>query len=282
VGKPRGRREQALRNLSDDGLHTPDIAAHSLEKIRRHNYFAEEFANSMKGKWARLVYLGLYSGSGRARLEGTGEILETTALSALRLPFTDYVFVDNDIRCVDALKVRSRLVAPEKSPIILLGDVDSRVADVKAAIGPSQGVLCFCFVDPFSAKLKIETIRELSRYKMDFLILLALGHDVRRNFASYYRNPADTTIASLIGDPDWRSGFGQGGHKPVRFVLEKFDRAMTELGYRTPPAGQHFAVKWRSVLLYYLAFYSRSELGERFWKQALKGAASQLELGLDS
>src|SRR4029077_4567853 len=79
-----------LRNLPDDELYLPSIKEHSLEKIRRHNYYARMFATSMKNKWPQRAYVGLYSGAGRARIEGTGEIIETTALSALRLadPFT--------------------------------------------------------------------------------------------------------------------------------------------------------------------------------------------------
>ena len=59
----------------------------------------------MRRRW---TYLGLYSGPGRARVEGTGEIVETTALSALRprYPFTKYIFVDNDPRCIEALRGR--------------------------------------------------------------------------------------------------------------------------------------------------------------------------------
>lgn len=88
------------------------------------------------------------------------EVVETTAMSACRLPdpFTKYIFVDHDERCTEALT--ARIVTRE------------------------QGLISFAFVDPFAANLKFQTIRALSSYKIDFLILLMLGRDARTNFWS--------------------------------------------------------------------------------------------------
>lgn len=57
--------------MEDDGLYLPTIRAHSLEKLRRHNYYAGMFAAAMAGKYGHLPYIGLYSGAGRARLQPT-------------------------------------------------------------------------------------------------------------------------------------------------------------------------------------------------------------------
>ena len=66
--------------LIPDGFYTPEISTHSLEKIKRHNFYAALFTRSMARKWRHLVYVGLYAGAGRAVLKGTGEIVETSAL----------------------------------------------------------------------------------------------------------------------------------------------------------------------------------------------------------
>ena len=39
-----------LRALSDDGLHCPVIKPHSLEKIIRHDRYAQIFATAMKAR----------------------------------------------------------------------------------------------------------------------------------------------------------------------------------------------------------------------------------------
>jgi three-Cys-motif partner protein len=277
--------------LADDGLYTPIIKQHSVEKIRVHNYYLALFTTSMKAHWPQRAYLGLYSGPGRARLEGTGEIVETTAMSAFRprSPFTKYIFVDNDPRCIEALEGRIAAL-PDKHDVSLIpADVKDALPQIVEAMprfGPGNGLLSFCFIDPFSAALDFEVIRTLgSRYKMDFLILLMLGRDVRTNFRKYLEDPADTRIGSLIDDPNWREEWRERGlHKRelVRFLLGKFDAAMARLGYKAgrPSDAHPVRVMGKNVFLYSLVFYSKSDLGKQFWEATRKGSDPQTKLDL--
>lgn len=73
-----------VRGLEDDGHYTPSIKEHSLRKIRLHNHYVSVFSTAMKDKWPQRAYLGLYSGPGRARVAGTGEIVATSAMSAMQ------------------------------------------------------------------------------------------------------------------------------------------------------------------------------------------------------
>lgn len=277
-----------LRALPDDGLYLPSIKAHSLEKIRRHNYYAQMFATGMKKKWPQLAYIGLYSGAGRARLESTGEIIETTAMSALRLPdpFTKYIFVDNDPRCTHALEHRAATVRAADQMSILLGDVDevvSLVPDALPRFGPGNGLLSFCFVDPFAADVKFQTIQALSSFRMDFLILLMLGWDARVNFRRYFLDPTSTRIADLIDCPNWRAEYRGGEDKHVvRFLLRKFDQAMVRIGYLPASDDLYHRVTavGKGVLQYILVLYSQHPLGQKFWKDTLAGAESQLRFDL--
>lgn len=278
-----------LRGLEDDGLHTPSIKAHSIEKVRVHNAYASIFSTAMKDKWPQRAYVGLYSGPGRARIDGTGEIVETTAMSALRLrdPFTKYVFVDRDPNCVEALKARAATV-PGADVTVIQEDVEratERVIDAMPDFGPGQGLLSFCFIDPFSAELDFDVIRTLgSRYRMDFLILLMLGRDIRTNFRRYLEDPSDTRVARLVDDPQWREEWLAEPRRPddlLPYLHRKFDQAMTKLGYPpTPPAASHSVrVEGKNVFLYSLVFYSKDPLGQRLWKAARK--AIDLQYGLD-
>ena len=182
-----------LRGLEDDQLYTPFIKLHSLEKIRLHNYYVSLFTMSMRQRWPQRVYLGLYSGAGRARVEETGEIVETTAMSAFRpkYPFTKYIFVDSDPRCIEALSGRSAALPVAHDVTLIQRDVGEATPEIISAMpafGPGSGLLSFCFIDPFSAALNFEVIRALgSRYKMDFLILLMLGRDVPHELQALLR-----------------------------------------------------------------------------------------------
>jgi len=277
-----------LRNLTHDGLHTPVIKRHPLEKIRLHNYYAGVFSTAMKNTWPQRAYLGLYSGGGRARLADTNEIVETTPMSVLRIrdPFTKYVFVDNNQSCVRSLEQRVATLSAGPDATCICADVNSSLPQIQEAMpafSRQRGLLSFCFVDPFSADLDFRVIKTLGRkYRMDFLILLMLGLDIRINFRRYLEDPGNDRIGALIDCPHWRTEWAASGRphrQPIRFLLDKFDQAMRGLGYDagTP---QSIRVTGKGALLYFLVFYSRNPLGVKFWEDARRRVSIQMTLGL--
>jgi three-Cys-motif partner protein len=276
-----------LRNLADDGSFVHPIKLHSLDKIVRHNYYVSMFATAMKNKWPQRAYLGLYSGPGRARVETTGEIIETTPMGAVRVQdrFSHYVFVDDDERATAALERRIAATGLGIDVKTLTGDVNQLVPEIQAALpafSREHGLLSFCFVDPFAADLKFSTIRQLATYRMDFLILLMLGWDARTNFRKYFEDETDTRIAQLIDCPDWREQYRDSGERVVRFLLRKFDEAMTGLGYFSCSDDLVHQVKisGKNVFLYSLVLYSRSQVGQEFWRDTLRRSDPQLGFDL--
>ena len=170
------------------------------------------------------------------------------------------------------------------------GDVAVAVPEIIRAMpsySRSRGLLSFCFADPFSAKLDFDVFRTLgSRYKMDFLVLLMLGRDVRTNFGRYFEDENDTRIARFIDDDNWRADWKARGYRQrnlMRFMLEKFNQAMTRMEYQPqrPDDAHPMFVEKKKVLLYYLVLYSKSDLGRTFWNAARSGVDTQLSLALD-
>lgn len=281
-----------ISGLEDDGLYMPSIKEHSLRKIKLHNYYVRLFSTAMKTKWPQRAYLGLYSGAGRATVEETGEIVATTAVSAIQMPdpFTKYIFVDNNPDCISALEARIGRLGGDHDVRYIHEDVTRAVPKIVKAM-PSysrdRGLLSFCFVDPFSAKLDFTVFNQLGRrYKMDFLVLLMLGRDIRTNFRQYFADESNTRIADLVADERWRDEWESKRLQPkdlIRFVLEKFGKAMTGLGYRstTLDEAQPIRLAHGNVLQYYLVFYSKHDLGRTFWKETRIGLEDQLILPLD-
>ena len=277
--------------LEDDGLYTPPIKEHSLRKIRAHNYYVRLFTTAMKNKWPQRVYLGLYSGSGRARVSGTNEIVPTTAISALQVPdpFTKYIFVDNNPDCIAALEARIGALGGDYDVSLINKNVSEAVPAIieeMPLFSKGRGLLSFCFVDPFSAELDFSILKQLGgRYRMDFLVLLMLGRDVRTNFRRYLEDENDTRIAKLIDDANWRDEWTARGYRAnnvVRFMLEKFDEAMKGVGYRPArPDDAHpirLLEKNKNILLYYLVLYSKHPLAQTFWNATRLGLDEQLTL----
>ena len=62
--------------------------------------------------------------------------------------------------------------------------------------------------------------------------------------------------------------------------LLKFDAAMMSLGYLSSTQAHPVKVSGGGVLLYYLVYYSRHQLGLDFWKTTLRGVTGQGELDL--
>lgn len=274
--------DQALI-VAPDGLYTPEIKRHSLEKIRLHNRYARIFATAMRKKWPQLAYVGLYAGAGHARIAREDVVVETSALAVLRQPdrFTHYIFVDHSELCVSALKAR---VAPLQTGVhvtVIQADANAEIGTVRDAL-PSfsrdKGLLSFCFIDPFDLQLKFDTIRRLSDLRMDFLVLLMLGVDGRRNFQRYFEDVTSTRIGDLIDCPGWRKEY-KPNDRVVHFVVRKFDEAMQRLGYRSAAGDVHpVKIAGMGVLQYVLAFYSKSDLGQKFWRETRAGLAAQLDL----
>lgn len=288
---PRDRRydtNDAPLIVADDGLYTPEIKRHSLEKIRLHNRYARIFATAMRTHWPQLAYVGLYAGAGRAEISGTGEIVETSALAVIRQPdrFTDYIYVDHDSTCMDALRSRIQALKPSENFTFLTEDVNDSVDAVKRALpqySRSRGLLSFCFIDPFDVQLKFDTIRRLSHLRMDFLVLLMLGVDARRNFHRYMSDESSTRIGDLIDCPEWRTEYRAGtrGASVIHFLLGKFDEAMQRLGYLSASEDTHIVrASGMGVLQYVLAFYSKSDVGRRFWRESRASLSPQLGLQL--
>jgi uncharacterized protein len=97
--------------------------------------------------------------------------------------------------------------------------------------------LTFCFIDPFDISIKFSTVKRLSSYFIDFLILLALHVDANRNVEHYF-NSRNSKVDEFLGLPDWRERWriaeGRGTRFP-RFLAEEYSGQMEKLSYLPQP-----------------------------------------------
>jgi hypothetical protein len=123
-----------------------------------------------------------------------------------------------------------RVVPPDGlyRPTIKQRHVNQSADAVRQALpsfGPARGLLSICFIDPFDLRLRFQTMRQLAHLRMDFLVLLMLGVDGRRNFHRYFADPTSARIGDLIDCHDWRDKF-RPNDRVLHFLLSKFDEAM--------------------------------------------------------
>ena len=179
--------------MDDDGLICPDVGGWAETKYRLLALYDELFSTGMKNKWDQRVYIDLYAGAGYSRVQRTSKFLKGSPIIALTVtnPFNKYIFCEESADLSSALKARVQRIAPQANVAYILGKCDTEIEEICHEVpkaSPSNKVLSLCLVDPFDFGLKFETLRRLSSFFIDFVVLLAVGMDANRNY--------DTTLTA--------------------------------------------------------------------------------------
>lgn len=272
------RAPESLAGL-DDGLLTPEVGAWAEHKYSLIRLYNDLFSTGMKQKWDRRIYIDLFAGPGKARIKKTNRIVLASPLISLAVQdkYDRYIFCDEDERNLETLRQRVNTEFPGIDVVFVLGDCNAKVAEICDAIPkPSsmQRVLSFCFVDPFSLGIAFATIRLLSEYLMDFLILLALAMDANRNEAKYAEEHNDR-INRFLGITEWRGRWEAASKKDPsfrRFLAREYASQMVGLGYLGGSVDNSIEIRSdeKNLPLYNLAFFSRHRRGYDFWRQVQK------------
>ncbi len=273
--------------VENDGLVIPEVGAWAKEKYGLVQTYCSMFTGAMKPpKWQALVYIDLFAGAGFGRIKNTSEIVPTSALLAIDIPvrFTRYISCDINADNIAALRNRVSRLFPGVDSRFLCCEVNTAVDQIIAempAAGKDHKVLAFCFVDPFKLDdLAFSTIERMSKRFMDFLVLVATDMDANRNVAPYMA-PENTTVARFTGKKDWRTRWDPLSNKSFGlFVLHEFSAHMQDLNYKPQPVEESVLVRnfQKNAPLYRLAYFSRHDLGKKFWRETKKSADPQLNL----
>ena len=265
-----------------------EVGHWAKDKYNLVHYYVAQFATSMKNKWDYRVYIDLFAGCGISKIKNTENFLLASPLLAMNIkdPFDKYIFCDIDERKLSTLKSRQKSFFPNLSVEFIQGDVNTKTNVILNCIPKASRnykVLTFCLIDPYRLKdFKFNTINELSKIFIDFLVLIPTFMDAKRNWLNYLK-PSNQTIDLFVGDPHWRVDWKKNskqGAKLERFLVTKFSQQMAELYFLAPAPNDIIPVKMKNknVPLYHLVFYSRNPLGMKFWKNAVKGASDQYSL----
>lgn len=280
-----------LSDFQPDGQYLPTVKLHSVDKLKLHNYYAAIFAGGMSKQWPNLVYMGLYSGAGAARIEGTNRVVMTSALSVLTqaVKFTHYVFVDEDPKCIDALRVRTERLQMAERVTLIPKNVNASLDDLISALPDYRvqgGVLTFCFIDPFRIDLDFEVVRRLASLRVDILLMVPLGYDVRRNWREYVDKASmRDRLSAFLGESRWIDGWASLSapySEFPRFIQGRLNAAMKALGFIEVESRdiRDIKVSGKNVYLYSLHLFSKSQVAIKFWRDSLKGTSEQHSLDI--
>jgi three-Cys-motif partner protein len=270
--------------VENDGLISPDVGSWAETKYRLLALYDELFSTGMKFKWGKRVYIDLYAAAGYSHVSGTNIYLKGSPVIALTVTdaFDKYIFCEESRELLDALKKRTKRIAPAADVTLIQGNCDVEIDTICAAIPKGSSgntVLSLCLVDPFDFGIKFETLLKLSRFYVDFLVLLAIGMDANRNY-DHYVDGNSPKIDDALGNTEWRErwkavGVRRKGFRP--FLASEFSASMESLGYLPVPMDRMKLVRSdeRNLPLYHLALFSRHQTALKFWDEVLKYSTDQ-------
>ena len=275
----------ALRDVQADGLETPRVGDWAELKYRLLFHYASMFASSMKEKWARRVYVDLFACAGRTSVRGTARTVLTSPLLAMsvEVAFDRYILCEANATFLDALRARVDRTFPGRDVRFVAGNCNDNVNEIIRAmptIGKRDTMLAFCFIDPCKVRhLRFETIRRLAALYIDFLVLIPTGMDITRNLDVYLREE-NTDLDEFLGTRDWRFPVMDARRKGESVGLavgRMLEAQMKALGYAHGGIDDSVLVRYSptNVPLYRLGFFSRHQLGGKFWKEAQRASNPQ-------
>lgn len=277
-------------SLEDDGLPIPEVGEWAVIKHRKIAYYAKLFSQSMKAKWHTRVCLELFAGAGLARTKRTQKIIPGSPLVTLGIdvPFDRYVFCEADPSLAGALKQRIDRLFPHTEAKVVNAEANSGIQTVLRMIpqfSTSNRGLTLCFVDPFkAAQLQFKTLEVISnRLLVDFVVLIPSFMDIHRNERNYTR-PSNNTLDLFLATDEWRGAWSVAARRSFDFgcfVADFFGKQMKKMGYIYDSIDDYEAIRIgqdRSLYLYHLGFFSKSQLGVKFWKETRKNTNPQLSL----
>jgi three-Cys-motif partner protein len=207
--------------VDDHGLVCGELHHWAEEKYRLLALYDELFSSGMKKKWHQRVYIDLYAGAGFGHIQGTRTFLKGSPMIALTVdyPFDKYILCEQDEQLLTALKTRSGRIAPKANVSYIPGNCDAKVDEICRAIpkgSSNHRVLSLCIVDPFDFGIKFDTLKKLSQFYIDFVVLLAIGMDANRNYEHYVEGHSPK-IDEALGNSEWRDRWKAAGARRPDF-----------------------------------------------------------------
>lgn len=273
----------------DDGLFTPEVGLWAENKYKILQHYNHMFSTGMKNRFQNRIYIDLFSSAGIARIRDTNRFVLASSLIALNIPdpYNQYIFCDIDEKCINALSQRVEKYFSGTKANYIIGDCNKKVSEILSLLpkpSKSNTVLTFCVIDPYNLGIKFSTIKELSKYRMDFLVLLS-WMDANRNEFRYVEYDNDR-IDNFLDDKGWRDRWlklKKDKYDFRKFLAEEFVNKMISLSYPDTALKTLFPVRStnKELFLYHLAFFSKSERGYDFWKKAISSGPRQTSLNFE-
>lgn len=270
------RRLPGRYSIGSDGLPVLQVGLWTLDKHYYLSRYIDAFTTGMKSLWASRVYIDIFSGPGRCKLEDTQQEEPGSPLIALdaRFGFTGFRFNDSEPVAIEALR---RRITPDEATQVSFSIEDCNEACARIGAALDSRSLCLAFIDPFNWEIAFSSIAKLVRRARVDLVLTFHSGSIKR--AADFE---PTALHSFFGGRAWKKQYDEsrrsGRREGTRVLLDSYETNLRNLGYRF--IRDHVLVEnSQGTPLYHLVFASRHQRGDDFWnKVTAKGPRGQMRL----
>jgi three-Cys-motif partner protein len=253
--------------LGNDGLPVRNSGIWAKEKLYYLERYLDIFSVGMHQKWmGKLYYVDLFAGPGRCLIPETEEF-DGSPLIALKFNFTKYFFIEADASSWKALSTRIKTRAPEKDVVLIHGDCNKTIDEIK----PTPGSLGLAFIDPTGiSPIAFETIRKLTKNrKIDLIINFHEGMGVRMNIHQYTQKE-QSALKTFLGSDRSIKKFSTAPSsidQVCREITAEYRDNLRDIDYQVVDGDQIPIKTDKNALLYYLLFASKDPRGNDFWRK---------------
>ncbi len=255
--------------LGRDNLPVRESGNWATEKHRYLTYYSTIFNEAMRRKWASRVYIEFFAGPGKCLIRETNQETDGSVLKILECDFTKFIFIEMCQPLAEALKERLQN-HPKKDRIeIWVGDCNEAIDKISLPINS----LSLAFIDPTRiGHCPFELIQKTRNKpgRIDLLINIPTGMDIKRNFKNYIDQKGPTShLSRYLNSEEWRSFPSHNAKEFCRKVIELFEKQLSQLRWGFIGKRQQI-VRDDSLPLYDLFFASGHPKGQEFWHKTLK------------
>jgi three-Cys-motif partner protein len=250
----------------EDGLFTPEVGSWSIHKHHFLRRYVDAFTTSMRRKrWSGLHYIDLFASAGLERIKDSGALEWGSPLIAAQAPhpFARLHLCELDKNRFEALQARIGRFQHRAEPQLIMGDANVVVSQVTASLPPRS--LSLAFLDPHGLHLNFDTLRVLSRHKVDLIIFFPDHLDALRNWEAVYHGNPNSNLDRVLGTATWRERLNATAKSNwAQALSDLYVDQIRSLGYT------HFEAERISLptgrFLYKLVFCSTSDVGAKIWR----------------
>lgn len=257
----------------EDGLPVAEVGEWAKKK---HTYLKRyiDISRHVRKKWlgpkkAGATFIDLFCGPGRARIKGTGELTDGSAIAAWKIsqeggaPFSGIYIADinESNRRASAERLR-RSGAPVHE---LTGSAVDAAAQVTRIVNTAG--LHFAFIDPFSlGALDFRIIQSLAKLKRIDMLIHVSKMDHQRNLNINIK--ADASALDLF-IPGWRGRIDRNcSQQEVRRQIVEYWQELVRATGKRPSTDWELIKGSRGQHLYWLLLVAEHDLAHKFWNVA--------------